>query len=381
MDLIDRYLHAVKGHLPSAQQDVVAELEDDLRSRIAEREEELGRPLGEDETAAILKSLGRPMVFAARYQKQQALIGAAMMPYYVLTLKVGLAIALGVNVVVALVMLAVGKPLGESLRGLVVFPFTTAPIQVGWITVVFALLDRYVTAHPFTDSWDPKSLPPVRRERPVGSRMKTVEDIVGMGVLLAWWVAMARFPFLILGPLAVFLKAGPGWQSAQTPVAMLMLVALGGHVLALVRPSWRRPTKIAGHLLALAGLGLLWFGGDLLVPTGVTPPEKIAHGVEAVDRYARAGLGLVVAITLYELVRDLLKLRRARVPAALLAVAVVAVSGCVPKAPPFSPRIVRSIAPGPQARPPAGAVFGSRIDATRIASMTSAAASTSSPDV
>jgi hypothetical protein len=312
MDLIDRYLHAVKGHLPATQHDVVAELEDDLRSRVAEREELLGRPLADSELAEILKSLGRPMVFAARYQKQQALIGPSMMPYYVLTLKVGIGIALGVNVIVALVMLSLGKPVGESVKGLFVFPFTTLPIQVGWITVVFAALDRYVTAHPFNDAWDPASLPPVPRGRSNGSRIKIVGDLIGMGIVLAWWIAMSRFPFLVLGPLSAFLAPGPGWRNAQLPVVVLMLVTIGGHALALVKPSWRRPTRIAGHLFALAGLALLWFGGDLLVPTGVTPPETIAHGVEVVDRYARAGLALVVAITLFELGKDLRKLRRAR---------------------------------------------------------------------
>ena len=39
MDLIKRYLHAVKGHLPLKQQDdVIAELADDLRSRVDDRE-------------------------------------------------------------------------------------------------------------------------------------------------------------------------------------------------------------------------------------------------------------------------------------------------------------------------------------------------------
>ena len=56
MDLIERYLHAVKSHLPLKQQeDVVAELADDLRSRIDDRESELGRPLDEAEVVAILK--------------------------------------------------------------------------------------------------------------------------------------------------------------------------------------------------------------------------------------------------------------------------------------------------------------------------------------
>lgn len=383
MDLIDRYLHAVKGHLPSAQQDVVAELEDDLRSRVAEREDTLGRALSDDEVANILKSLGRPMVFAARYQKHQALIGPAMLPYYVLTLKVGVGIALLVNVVVAVVLLAVGKPVGESLRGLFTFPFATLPMQVGWITLVFAALDRYVTAKPFNDSWDPQSLPPVKHARPGPSRLPIVGDLVCLGITLAWWITAFHVPFLVMGPLAAFLKPGPGWAGGYVPVAGLMALAIGGHAIALVRPVWRMPTRIAGHLLTLTGVAVLWLGGDLIVPTDVTPPPQLAHVLEIVQRCASAVVGLVAAFTLFELGRDLWKLRRARIAAALVTVLALAVSGCVPHPHRMSPGIAEGMRSMPdlQGRAPALAGFGSRIDATRIASMTSAAARINSPDV
>jgi hypothetical protein len=312
MDLIDRYLHAVKGHLPANQQDVVVELAEDLRSRVDERETELGRPLTEAEIAGILKALGRPMVFASRYLKHQALIGPAMMPYYVQTLKVAAGISLLVHAVVAVVMLAAGRAVGESLQGIFTFPFTTLPVIVGWITVVFAVIDRHVSAQALADSWDPATLPPARRDADRPSRVAIVGDIVGLGIALAWWLAVLRHPFLLMGPVSVFLAPGPGWQAAYVPVAALMVLALGGHALALAKPEWRRPTRIAGHLLTLAGLGVLWFGGDLLVPTSVTPPPPVAHGIEVIDRYARAGLGLIGAITLIELGRDVWRLWRAR---------------------------------------------------------------------
>ena len=81
MDLIERYLHAVKSHLPAAQQDdVVAELAEDLRSRIEERESELNRPLEESEVVAVLKTLGHPAHLAASYGSWQQLIGPALFP-------------------------------------------------------------------------------------------------------------------------------------------------------------------------------------------------------------------------------------------------------------------------------------------------------------
>ena len=44
MELLDRYLKAVKFWLPSDQkQDIIAELSEDLRSQIEDKESELGR--------------------------------------------------------------------------------------------------------------------------------------------------------------------------------------------------------------------------------------------------------------------------------------------------------------------------------------------------
>ena len=47
MDLLRRYLDAVELWLPAKQkQDILAELSDDIRSEIEDREGELGRPVG-----------------------------------------------------------------------------------------------------------------------------------------------------------------------------------------------------------------------------------------------------------------------------------------------------------------------------------------------
>ncbi len=339
MDLIERYLHAVKGHLPASQQDAAAELEDDLRSRVDDREQELGRPLTEDEVAAILKSLGRPMVMAARYQRHQALIGSAMMPYYLLTLKIGLGIALLAQVVAAVVMLALGKEVGDSLEGIFTFPFTTLPMQVGWITLVFALIDRYVTVGPLNDSWDPKSLPPVKRGQRDTSRVGIAGDIIGVGIALAWWIGAFHFPFFVVGPLAAFLQPGPGWTQAYVPVVVLMLAAIGGHAAALIRPEWRMPARIAGHLLALAGIAVVWMSGDIIAPTAAAPPENLAHAVEVVQLCARGALGVAAALTLFELGRDLWKIRRRRLAAALVTMAALTAAGCVPTSHPVGPGI------------------------------------------
>src|SRR6516164_3578858 len=89
MDLIERYLQAVKFWLPEGQQqDILQELSVDIQAEIEEKEAGLGRKLNEDEVADLLKQRGRPLSVAAGYLPQQQLIGPALFPAYVLVLKI-----------------------------------------------------------------------------------------------------------------------------------------------------------------------------------------------------------------------------------------------------------------------------------------------------
>ena len=96
MELLDRYLQAVRFFLPRRgdQDDIIRELSENLRSQMEDREEELGRPLTNDERADILRRHGHPMLVAGRYRSHQHLIGSAFFPIYIFALKLGLGVAL-----------------------------------------------------------------------------------------------------------------------------------------------------------------------------------------------------------------------------------------------------------------------------------------------
>ena len=59
MTLVDRYLRAVRDHLPRAEQDdIINELADSLHSRIEDEEATRGRPLLEAEESRSSRSSG-----------------------------------------------------------------------------------------------------------------------------------------------------------------------------------------------------------------------------------------------------------------------------------------------------------------------------------
>src|SRR5215469_18237303 len=117
MELIDRYLQAGKGMLPRKQQDdVVRELNDEILSRVEEKEAALGRPLTEDEQVTLLKQMGHPMLVASRYRSSRYLINPTMFAIYWMVLRLMLAVVFVAMGVSAVAVAATGQGLGPALR-------------------------------------------------------------------------------------------------------------------------------------------------------------------------------------------------------------------------------------------------------------------------
>ena len=73
MDMLEDYLRAVSRLLPKDKRDdIIAELRDEILTRIEAKEEELGRTLTPDETEQLLRDFGHPIVVAARYREELA---------------------------------------------------------------------------------------------------------------------------------------------------------------------------------------------------------------------------------------------------------------------------------------------------------------------
>src|SRR5260370_21267221 len=119
MELLGRYLQAVRRYMPRSQQDdILKELGENLRAQMEDKETELGRPLNEDEVAAILKKHGHPMFVAARYRQTRHLIGSTLFPVYWLAVKIILAFVGFGYAISALVLIAQAKPILGILRPL-----------------------------------------------------------------------------------------------------------------------------------------------------------------------------------------------------------------------------------------------------------------------
>jgi hypothetical protein len=243
MELLDRYLQAVRFWLPKAhqQEDLLAELGEDLRSQIEDKEMEVGRPLDPAEMSAILKKCGSPMMVAGRLGPQRHLIGPALFPIYEFVLKM---VLLWILVPVFLFIVgpaniaysggdwstAVLSTIGDLWSGLF--------IAAGSITLVFAIIER-TNAHLGTEiNWDPLKLPPVRKGERKPSLVKAICEF-GFGFFgLIWLLLVPHYPVLILGPAAAFLKASPLVHTFYLPMLLLSAAGLLRSGITLARPQW-----------------------------------------------------------------------------------------------------------------------------------------------
>ena len=105
MELLDRYLAAVRRNLPT---DEASDITEELRDVLLARAEESQAASGDANWPVLLKEFGHPLVVAARYRKHQWLIGPELYPFYVHFMKVVGLIVVAVTVAVATVKAVFG---------------------------------------------------------------------------------------------------------------------------------------------------------------------------------------------------------------------------------------------------------------------------------
>ena len=264
MDILDRYLQAVKFWLPSSQQeDIAAELGDDLRSQIEERESALGRKLNEGEVEDLLQRRGRPLLVAQNYLPQRDLIGRALLPAYWFVLKLSLFCYLVPWVAVWFAMVSLNpqyraRHLGiETVTDLYVL-VANAVAVFAVVTIVFAILERVKETAGLFTKWNPRTLPPVRNFDRI-PRSASGFEIVMSTVFGIWWLK-------ILWGLTVFVSSGidvrlsPEWHPFFWAFLPLTIANPLLSSVNFARPYWtrtRRGLRAAFNLVSAAVIFLL----------------------------------------------------------------------------------------------------------------------------
>lgn len=333
MELIDAYVTEVGRHLPEKQR---ADIEREIRSMIEDTLEDAsqtqGRPVNEDLLVEVLKRLGSPDKLAASYAPPRYLIGPALFPSYLLSLRLVLGIVLALGAVGAAISAALGagfgtntnapfevvRALGQGALGLL----SSGIYVVGMITIIFALIQRAAPGlkpAPLTDEFDPRKLKIT--PEPDSEAFKPAGLVVEMVLPLIALVLFNYFPQVI----GIYSYNGDQWNVYKVFTAAFLSyipymsllwaleVALKGSVLAAGR--WSVTTQWLRIGLKVLSIGLIY-----VILTG---PDIISISAEAilnlgntgfpaqlndlVNLSVRLSLGIALVVSIIEVIATTLK--------------------------------------------------------------------------
>jgi hypothetical protein len=330
-DLLDRYLAAVRQHLPvQRQHDILSELGANLQAEFEDRAHALGHPLTEEDQAVLLRRHGYPVLVAARYQPQRSLIGPELFPFYLLTLERVLPLVAAISLLAqaaGLVFVEQGPiasriHVGSILGGVLNALFITLAIITGLFAVLEWSKDRGDLRRKLQNpDWDPRRLPkadPAAQPENPGPR-HPYADAIGTAVALVFLLAFPRFPVLLFGPYVAWhllnIDLPVIWHRVYWMIVALNCVQLVERVSLLYAPMRRyyHAWETVVHLLGIGVLlyvlrvhdyvGTANFGGSSL------PPETAA----TINTSIHQGFLLILLIAIVTLVWDTWRwLRRQR---------------------------------------------------------------------
>jgi hypothetical protein len=316
MELIDRYLQAVKFALPKAQRDdIIKELSDNILSQVEEKEATLGRPLNEAEQVEMLKQYGHPMLLASRYRKQQYLIGPAVFPVYWNVLKVTLVLALVAQAVASIALAASGQPLLSSLQ--VLFRYSMVAIMVfAWMTAAFAAIDFFGAKLHVRNCWDPRELPALVKGEHAKSRPELLTGLVITAIATVWWLTALHHPYLVFGPGSAFFTFGSIWLRIYPLFVVVSLVEVARICISIARPYATQLHAVARMLTRGLSLLVLFFlirAGDVLALADGADASRLGPVLQSMNYSVRLGLMVAAIVSVVTILVGLWRLIGARI--------------------------------------------------------------------
>lgn len=258
LDAVGNYLH-VRG-----QRDILRELEENLRSRMEDREAELGRPLTEREQQTLLLEHGTPLEVAARYGGHQGtltfgrqLIGPEFFPLYRMVLFANWIISAMIHGGMALSRVQIDEPKAFVM---------SAAVQFVVVTVIFCVVDflqRRSGGVPPALGDNPGQFPPTYlRDVP---RWQSFNGFAAWLMVAVWWALIPSYPWLVIGSAANFVQPGPAWHTFYWPILLLLVAGLAQRAANYAHPEWN-------WLPPVTRLGINTIGLLLIYPIHLSGP-------------------------------------------------------------------------------------------------------------
>jgi hypothetical protein len=283
-----------------------------LMTRREEKAEKLGRPLMPGEDADVFREFGHPILVAARYGRQQTLIGPEIYPLYALAMKALLAIVL-ISVLISGVVriLAEGGAPGPGIVRMLAELWSGTISVVGVLTVIAWVMERYRVRLRIFERWDPNELPRPVRGRAHGPA-DAIAGIVFGGVFLLWWTGAMDLGIPMITTeegWRLQFALGPVWADVYWPIIALTVGSMALHAVRLAQGMRRTRASLGGEFV-LHGAGLvLWawmvrHGPWLVLGPRGDHPARLAAAMPGVNLGLQAAIVVIITIAVAALALD-----------------------------------------------------------------------------
>ena len=314
MELVERYLQAVRFWLPREQKDdIIAELSEDIHAQIEEQETSLGRSLSGGEVETILKQRGRPMLVANRYLPQRHLIGPVLFPIYSFVLKIVFLCYLIPWLLVTISFMTFDQrlTLATVSRSL----WSTAFIALSTVTIVFAVLERVQQANShFLEDWDPRKLPPVRHYNLI-KRSSSAFELAANLIFAIWFLTYLWSPITLFHSAAQVTLA-PLWPNFFWGYMCLTIANTALSAANLIRPYWTTSRATVRLLFDFIGGALFcWLLEANIVAQIVAqsiPTDKATRLTDAINLWMARMEPIAVIVVIIVLAVDVFRITRLR---------------------------------------------------------------------
>lgn len=300
MKLINRYVSEVGRRLPlvRGRSDIEKELRSTLEDMLEDRARRTGRPADELMEMELLREYGSPAKVASTYNPTPYLIGPRIFPFYLMVVKIVVAVVASVLLVLTGIQVATHAPmtatqffsaLGGGFSGII-----SALISAfGTVTLVFVVLERAIPAQEFKTEdekdWDPASL----MKEPEQDDVKIWEPITAI-VFTAIVLSLFNFNPQLIG---IYYPSGERWTVlpvlSEAFFRMLPWINLTWiaeillNSLLLRSGRWDIPSRMVSIAIKIAQMVIGYFlltGPSILA---ITPESLQASGIFSDPEAAR----------------------------------------------------------------------------------------------
>jgi len=333
MNLLDRYMHEVRNHLPrNMQADLEIEIRSLIEDTLEDRSQTTGREIDEALTAEVLQEFGPPEKVAAAYLPEKYLIGPQLYPTFITVLRIVLV------VITILAVVGAGIRIGEaggslqdvwqavlnSVAGL----YSAALQAFGMVVFIFAIIQwARVNVSEKPKTWNPSQLKDITPPDVVKPSGLIAEIVFALIVL----VLLNFYPNLM----GLYSFANGEWQFAPiftetffsyVPwISLVLAIKLAENLILLREGRWQPLTRvlsIAGSIfniallyIMLTGPALVNLGPDTFAAFDWTP-DAASRLNDLNNTLVNLILGIILAVEVFDLGKTIYQLAK-RSPASL----------------------------------------------------------------